>query len=93
MHGPVRTAACAVVPLLCLAACTKPQMRTVRHPNGARKSEGPFEDGKPTGSWTYWNQAGVKVATGSHRGGNMERTGIIGDIEVRSPQQSRKNSE
>jgi antitoxin component YwqK of YwqJK toxin-antitoxin module len=36
-------------------------MKTTRHPNGQKKSEGEFKNGRKRGQWTYWNEEGRKV--------------------------------
>lgn len=40
--------------------------RTLWHPNGVKKGEGLFEDGRRQGPWTWWYESGQKRWEGSY---------------------------
>jgi hypothetical protein len=49
-----------------------PAANVVRHPNGRKRAEGRYAEGKEEGPWTYWDADGQLEAAGEYRNGLRE---------------------
>lgn len=49
------------------------------YPNGQKRCEGPFLDGKKNGKWTYWYDDGSKEMEGEYKDGNLNGEWIYWD--------------
>ena len=46
------------------------------HPNGIKKEEGTYKDGKKDGLWTYWYENGRKRSEGTFKDGELKATKV-----------------